>query len=247
MDADSNPPDIDLEWLIEEVDRQADSDDPLDRLTAAVLRHHDLTSLADDVLDHFVQAARQAGCSWTQIGEVLGVTKQAAQQRHADRRSVKDWFRRRGGSGRLFSRFTDRARGAVEQAQVAARELRHNYIGTEHVLLGLLSDPDSVAAKALAGWAISQDDVVAEIEQRIGRGDQSVAGHIPFTPRAKKSLELSLRQAITLGHNYIGTEHILLGVIEMEEGVAGQILADRDVTLDMARQKVVELLFGYQR
>jgi ATP-dependent Clp protease ATP-binding subunit ClpC len=124
----------------------------------------------------------------------------------------------------MFERFTDRARAVVMHAQEEARRFNHNYIGTEHLLLGLLVDPEAMAAQALSDCAIDIDKVRNEIDRRIGRGTEEPKGQIPFTPRAKKVLELALRQALKLTHNYIGTEHVLLGVIAEGEGVAAQIL-----------------------
>ena len=125
----------------------------------------------------------------------------------------------------MFERFTDRARRVVVLAQEEARMLSHNYIGTEHILLGLIHEGDGIAAKALESLGVSLEAVRAQVEEIIGQGQQAPSGHIPFTPRAKKVLELSLREALQLGHNYIGTEHILLGLIREGEGVAAQVLA----------------------
>jgi ATP-dependent Clp protease ATP-binding subunit ClpC len=124
----------------------------------------------------------------------------------------------------MFERFTDKARKVVMHAQEEARGLDHNYIGTEHLLLGLLLEDEGLASKVLVASGLTVDKVRSEIERRIGRGGEQPKGHIPFTPRAKKVLELSLRQALRLQHNYIGTEHILLGLITEGEGVAAQIL-----------------------
>ena len=124
----------------------------------------------------------------------------------------------------MFERFTDRARRVVVLAQEEARLLNHNYIGTEHILLGLIHEGEGVAAKALESLGISLEGVRGQVEELIGQGGSSPSGHIPFTPRAKKVLELSLREALQLGHNYIGTEHILLGLIREGEGVAAQVL-----------------------
>jgi hypothetical protein len=233
-----------LSSLIEEIEQQAD--DPLDRLAAATLRHDDLIDEADQLLDHFVQAARAAGTSWASIGEALGVTKQAAQQRHGAEPDEDDglggFFGRKRHGRRRLQRFTDRARNSVTAAQTAARELGHEYVGTEHLLLGLFDDETSIAAKLLAGWSITRADVVSDVEEVIGRGDGAPKGHIPFTPRSKKVLELTLREALALGHNYIGTEHILLGLVRVEDGVAAHILGDRGVTAGTARQAVVDAL-----
>ena len=146
----------------------------------------------------------------------------------------------------MFERFTDRARRVVVLAQEEARLLNHSYIGTEHILLGLIHEGEGVAAKALESLNISLEAVRAQVEEIIGQGGSSPSGHIPFTPRAKKVLELSLREALQLGHNYIGTEHILLGLIREGEGVAAQVLVKLGADLSRVRQQVIQLLSGYQ-
>jgi ATP-dependent Clp protease ATP-binding subunit ClpC len=145
----------------------------------------------------------------------------------------------------MFERFTDRARRVVVLAQEEARMLNHNYIGTEHILLGLIHEGEGVAAKALDSLNINLDAVRQQVEEIIGQGQAAPTGHIPFTPRAKKVLELSLREALQLGHNYIGTEHILLGLIREGEGVAAQVLQKLGADLNRVRQTVIQLLSGY--
>ncbi|CAL9652785.1 ATP-dependent Clp protease ATP-binding subunit [Saccharothrix sp. NPDC042600] len=145
----------------------------------------------------------------------------------------------------MFERFTDRARRVVVLAQEEARMLNHNYIGTEHILLGLIHEGEGVAAKALESLGIALEGVRQQVEEIIGQGQQAPSGHIPFTPRAKKVLELSLREALQLGHNYIGTEHILLGLIREGEGVAAQVLVKLGADLNRVRQQVLQLLSGY--
>src|SRR5262245_48061411 len=145
----------------------------------------------------------------------------------------------------MFERFTDRARRVVVLAQEEARMLNHNYIGTEHILLGLIHEGEGVAAKALDSLSINLDAVRQQVEEIIGQGQAAPTGHIPFTPRAKKVRELSLREALQLGHNYIGTEHILLGLIREGEGVAAQVLQKLGADLNRVRQTVIQLLSGY--
>src|SRR5690554_4740986 len=145
----------------------------------------------------------------------------------------------------MFERFTDRARRVVVLAQEEAKMLNHNYIGTEHILLGLIHEGEGVAAKALESLGISLDAVREQVQDIIGQGQQQPTGHIPFTPRAKKVLELSLRETLQLGHNYIGTEHILLGLIREGEGVAAQVLVKLGADLSRVRQQVIQLLSGY--
>ena len=138
----------------------------------------------------------------------------------------------------MFEKFTDRARRVVVLAQEEARLLNHDYIGTEHLLLGLIHEGQGVAARALESLGISLEDVRRDVEEIIGRGQHELSGHIPFTPRAKKVLELSLREAQQLGHDYIGTEHILLGLIREGEGVAAQVLVKLGADLNRVRQQV---------
>jgi ATP-dependent Clp protease ATP-binding subunit ClpA len=145
----------------------------------------------------------------------------------------------------MFERFTDRARRSLFLSQEEARLLNHNYVGTEHLLLGLVSEGQGVAAKALESLGISLEAVRAQVEESIGQGQSAPTGHISFTPGAKKVLELSLREATQLGHNYIGTEHLLLGLIREGEGVAAQVLAKLGADRPRVRQQVIQLLTGY--
>jgi hypothetical protein len=166
--------------------------------------------------------------------------KEAPMRRWLPRVSV----RRRGTPRNMFQRFTDRAKRVVQLAQEEARFLNHHYIGTEHILLGLIHEGEGVAAKALESLGISLEGVRQQVEEIIGRGQQAPSGHIPFTPRAKKVLELSPREALQLGHHYIGTEHILLGLIREGEGVAAQVLARYDADHARLREQVQQLLTG---
>ncbi|MDN5618117.1 ATP-dependent Clp protease ATP-binding subunit [Rothia sp. HC945] len=146
----------------------------------------------------------------------------------------------------MFERFTDRARRVVVLAQEEARMLNHNYIGTEHLLLGLIHEGEGIAAKALESMGVTLSAVREQVQDIIGPGQQAPSGHIPFTPRAKKVLELSLREALQLGHNYIGTEHILLGLIRAGEGVASQVLSKLGAEPSRVRQTVIDMISGYQ-
>jgi ATP-dependent Clp protease ATP-binding subunit ClpC len=148
------------------------------------------------------------------------------------------------GGEAMFERYTDRARRVVVLAQEEARMLNHNYIGTEHILLGLIHEGEGVAAKALQTLRISPEAVRQQVEEIVGRGQRAPSGHIPFTPRVSKVLELSQREAAQLGHNYIGTEHILLGLIREGEGVAAQVLVRLGADLNRVRQQVIQLLHG---
>ena len=144
----------------------------------------------------------------------------------------------------MFQRFSDSARRVVVLAQEEARKLNHNYIGTEHLLLGLIQEGEGVAAKALETFQVNLEAVRSQVVEVIGRGSSPPSGHIQFTPRAKKVLELSLREALQLGHNYIGTEHILLGLIREGEGVAAKVLVKLGVDLERLRNQVLKSLTG---
>ncbi len=233
-----------LDELITQTRGLACSAEPLEVLASAARRQQELTDLGEQLLDHFVQEARTAGCSWSQIGTALGVTKQAAQQRHSVLRSLLGKIK--GGVESVmegaFNRFTDRARRVVVLAQEEARQLRHDYIGTEHLLLGLLREGEGVGAQALQGAGITLDVVRAEVEKIIGCGQGTPRGHIPFTPRSKKVLELALREALRLSHNYIGTEHILLGLLREGEGVGAQVITAAGVQLSDLRNTTLSLL-----
>jgi ATP-dependent Clp protease ATP-binding subunit ClpA len=144
----------------------------------------------------------------------------------------------------VFERFTERAREVIVLAQDEALALKHNYIGTEHILLGLLREEEGLAARVLESLDVTVEEVRAQVERIVGQGDEVTTGQIPFTPRAKKVLELSLREAMALGHNYIGTEHILLGVVRENEGVAARILLDFDADAEKIRNEIIRLLSG---
>jgi ATP-dependent Clp protease ATP-binding subunit ClpA len=163
------------------------------------------------------------------------------------RRSMRRWLpvpQRRTRPRGVFERFTDRARRVIPLAQEEARLLNHNYIGTEHILLGLIHEGEGVAAKALESLGISLEAVRVQVQEIIGQGQTAPTGHIPFTPRAKKVLELSLREALQLGHNYVGTEHILLGLLREGGGVAAQVLAGFGADHARLREQVLRLLTG---
>jgi hypothetical protein len=147
----------------------------------------------------------------------------------------------------VFERFTERARQVVVLAQDEARALKHNYIGTEHILLGLLREDEGLAARVLESLDITVEEVRAQVARIVGQGDEVTTGQIPFTPEAKKTLELALREALSLGHNYIGTEHLLLGLMRENEGVAVRILLDFDVDAEKVRNEVIRLLSGPSR
>lgn len=233
----------DFDQFIAAVRADSLSSEPLDELAAAAGARDELDEMGQALLLHFVERARDAGCSWSQVGAAMGVSKQAAQQRHTASGSLaRRLLTRLSGVRDPMRRFTDRARSAVEHAAEEASVLSHNYIGTEHLLLGLLREPEAVAAKALDSLGVSLVGVRGEVEELIGRGDCAPSEHAPFTPRAKKVLELALRESLELGHNYIGTEHILLGLIREGEGVAAQVLVRLGADLPKVRNEVIRLL-----
>ena len=228
---------LDLDTLIRSVEESPG--DELERVSSAALLKDSFEQLGDDLLDHFVAEAREAGRSWTHIGEALGVTRQAAQQRHG---GLLDRLVGRLREGR-FKRFTPGARTAVIEAQAAARDRHHAHIGTEHVLLGLFAAGDGDAAvRALDRLGVDRATVERLVDARVPRGDAPVKGHIPFTPNAKKTLERALREALGLGHSHIGTEHIILALRQVDEGVAARVLTDAGVTDDDLRTTVLDLV-----
>ena len=229
-----------LDELVAQTRTKAASVDPLDLLATASRQQQELTDLGEQLLDYWVQHARAAGCSWAQIGGSLGVTKQAAQQRHAATRGLLGKFREKTTG--LFNRFSPAAREVVVQAQEEARLLNHDFLGTEHLLLGLLAGSDGVAATVLTDARITRDGVRAAVEQIVGCGQVAPSGHIPFTPRAKRVLELSLRESRNLGHNDIGTEHILLGLLAEGGGVGAAVLTEAGVNPDQLRDVVLARL-----
>ena len=221
------------------------SETPLDRITAAALLKEQVERLGDDLLDHFVQQARGQGCSWTQIGEALGVTRQAAQQRHT---APDDRLLRGIAEGRELKRFTDRARTAVMNAQTVAQEHRHNYIGTEHLLLGLFVAADgNLAVKALADLGAEREAIERLVDQHVPRGGAEVSGVLPFTPRARQAVADAVGEALKLGHNYVGTEHQLLALRLIEDGIAAKVLDQLGVSYDGLKAKVIQLLSGLGR
>jgi hypothetical protein len=232
-----------LDELITQTRGQARSSEPLELLASAAHRQQELVDLGEKLLDHFVQEARAAGYSWSQIGTPLGITKQAAQQRHSALHSVLGKIKATVESSLegAFSRFSNRARRAVMLSQEEARRLSHHQIGAEHLLLGLLAESEGHGAQALQSAGITLDATRAEVEKIVSRGQGTPKRHIPFAPGAKKVLEQALREAFKLHHHHIGTEHILLGLLH-EEGVGAQIIVTQGVQPDQLRNTVLTLL-----
>jgi hypothetical protein len=221
---------ITLDGLIREV--RASSPSPLERLEIASQRAADLVELGDALLNHFVDSCRKEGKTWAEIGEHLGVTRQAAQKRFVE-------------GSQIFERFTDRARLAVARSNDEALAMRHNYIGTEHLLLALFDTNGGVSDVVLQELGLSHDAATREIETIIGRGPGEVTGQQPFTPRAKKVLEEAVNVSSEIGHRYIGTEHLLLALFRGQQGVAKVVLEKHGATEDRVRESILRHLAGY--
>ncbi|MFC7344199.1 Clp protease N-terminal domain-containing protein [Saccharopolyspora griseoalba] len=199
-----------LDDLIDDIRRQ--HADPLDQLSGAVDAASHLGEIADHLVGHFVDQARRSGASWTAIGQSIGTSKQAAQKRFVPKEPA-------GGSGEGFDRFTDRARQAVIDAQAQARGAGNQEITAEHLLLGLLRDRDNSAATTLAAQGVDLETLRAAAEDALPRAAEEAPPElIPFDSRAKKALELTFRQSLRLGHHEVGTEHVLLALLEVEDG-----------------------------
>jgi hypothetical protein len=231
-----------LAELIEAVHDRSAGNDALTRVEAAAQVSGEITSKADALLGYFVESARQAGCSWAEIGTALGVTKQGAQQRFVDRGEST-----RPDEERLLAGYTVRARASLARAREEAREMGHNYVGTEHVLLGVLADPGALSVRVLAELGVPADDLrQAVIEAAVPRSPYgAVAADLPLTPRARRVLDLTRGESRRLGHNYVGTEHLLLAVAAEQDGIGGRVLRERGVDVDRARAEVIRALTAY--
>ncbi|WP_336209015.1 Clp protease N-terminal domain-containing protein [Nonomuraea sp. LPB2021202275-12-8] len=227
-----------LDDLIHAIKSRHPDSDPLGELSDAVTLGEHLSEVADHLIGHFVDRARHAGASWTAIGRSMGVTKQAAQKRFVP----KD-----GGSGspsddlRSYARFTDWARVAVVKSQEEARRLRHDQISAGHLLLGLLHEPEGVAARTVQAAGASLDAVRQAVERALGPASASVPETPPFAAEGKKALELTMREALRLGHDHVGTEHLLLAILSLEDGPAVAALTGLGVTKDLAEEHVMRL------
>jgi hypothetical protein len=233
----SNLPSV--EQLIASVDASEFTD--LDRVRAAVVMADDLGTIGDQVVTHFVEAARTSGCSWSQIGTQLGVSKQAAQQAFVDPIPRRGRFGRRPEM-RPRGRWSAAAKAVIVGAREQAGTLGHNHVGTEHLLLAL-AEGSGVAATALADLGVTPDVVRTHMVEILGRGTGDGSLRRPFTPRTKKVLELAVRESIRLQHDELRTEHLLLGLVREGEGVAAQILVQRlGLDLPRVRQAVLDRL-----
>ncbi|HWG28169.1 Clp protease N-terminal domain-containing protein [Actinospica sp.] len=216
--------------------------DPLARVEAACQAAADLDEVADHLVGHFVDEARGAGFTWTQIGEHIGVTKQAARKRFAPRDVPDKISDTAAARGDVFGRYTDRARHVVVLAQENARQHGHPFISTEHILLGICQEDRDIGAAAIKACGVRVTDLQAAITTRLAPASSHLQGHIPFAQEGKKTLELAARASLLLGHDQIGTGHLLLGLIEEGTGLAAQVLAETGVTAERAQAEIVRLL-----
>ncbi|MFI6561208.1 Clp protease N-terminal domain-containing protein [Streptomyces sp. NPDC050534] len=219
-----SPLDISLADLIARLDEELPEADQLARISEARLRAQTLSDLGDQLIDHYVSKAKQTGASWTEIGDAIGVSKQAAQQRHTPA---------------AFERFTNLNRHSIVLAQEAARTHKHDSIGTEHILLGLLGEPRGLAYEVLVAKTESEQRIREAIEEALApAGKKALRGHIAFRPESKEAIEQAHRAAADLGHDWVGTEHTLLGLIRTEQGLAAQILRNLGFTSDELHESV---------
>jgi hypothetical protein len=232
-----------LDSLIKSINDQNQTGSELDRVAAAVEMNKALSGLGDQLISHFVEEARSIGRSWTEIGDVLGVSKQGAHQRFGRRLLIPASLRRE--MGRMyreskigfFERFSDSARRVMVESQIEARRLKHNYLGTEHILLGLLVEGGQIR-EVLAAEGASVSKARTSVESIVGPGNEEPTGSLPFTPRAKRVIELALREALKLRQNVVSSEHLLLGLLVEGEGVGAQVLKDLGVSREKAETAV---------
>lgn len=224
-----------LDALIRRVEERAAVDDPLDHVRVAAAMAEELSQASDNLLGCFVDRARQAGRSWSEIGQALGVTKQAAHERFI---------------GPDLSRFTNRARAAVVLASDEASHLGYRWVGPEHILIGLLREGGGIASRTLESLGVSLDALRALVVERVARGAQAGPGEMtpPLTPQAMRLLgETATAAAGALGHNYVGTEHLLLALCAQPDDAVGRVLVALGVTGAAARAKVLELMTEYSQ
>jgi hypothetical protein len=239
--------DMELEALVEGIEAAAPHD-ALKQVTAAVERAERLNAVSDELVDHFVQGARASGLSWSQIGRALGVSKQAAQQRFSGPERLGRTMSRfmvelvAGVRGVKSSKFIDRfeplARAAVVRARDEAESLLHHYVGTEHLLLGILADPGSLGARALGALGVTHPVVRARVEEIVGRGQTAGVKRLPFTPRARSALESALSEALRRSSGMVGTDDLAVALAGQDEGPAARILQELGVNLEAIRERV---------
>ncbi|MDG4823307.1 Clp protease N-terminal domain-containing protein [Asanoa sp. WMMD1127] len=225
------PLDVSVDDLIIALERDLPDADPVVRVGEARSRARALGDLGDQLIDHFIRAARQSGASWSQIGDAMGVSKQAAQQRGTSR----------------FARFTERPAQVVKDAQALARERRDGQVEPEHVLVTLLGATEALAAKLVRALGADPAALAETVTARLPAAPgETATEHVPFSAAAKKLLEETTQSALDLGHNYVGTEHILLGLLRMPETPAGQVLHEAGFSYDRTKQTVETALLGFQ-
>jgi hypothetical protein len=230
---------IKLDDLISAIKSNNDKD-ALAQLSDAVYMGEHLGEVADHLIGHFVDQARRSGASWTEIGQSMGVTKQAAQKRFVPK--VDPGGDPAGTIERVYGRYTDRARHVIVEAQKAAVEHGSPHIDTVHIVLGLLTEPAALAAGAIVAQGVQLGDVREAVEARLPEAVVPVPSPTPFCGAAKKTLELTLREGLRLGHNYIGTEHILLALLEQREGAGFEVLDGLGITKEETEKKIVAVL-----
>jgi hypothetical protein len=230
-----------LDDLIDRVKSLHPDGDPLDRLADAVVVSGELDELADHLVGHFVDQARRAGASWTEIGASMGVTKQAAQKRFVPRPEGPL-------DGGMLSRFTKRAATIVKNSQEIARGAQNDTVEPEHLLLALLADPEALATQAAVAVGASLESArAAAVAAFPAPADEPPSGHIPFSARSKKLLQLTARKALGLGHNYVGTEHMLLGLLDDPSSPEAQLLANQGVTNNDVLEYIKDTLTRLQK
>jgi len=231
-----------LTELIQTVNDRSADEDALTLVAAAAEVSGEITSKADLLLGHFVEAARHAGRSWAEIGAALGVTKQGAQQRFVDRDATTP-----SAEDQLLVGYTVRARASVARAREEAVEMGHNYVGTEHLLLGVLADPAALSVRVLTELGIPADELRRTVMEAAGPRSprERSGGDAPFTPRSRRVLDLTRGESLRLGHNYVGTEHLLIALAAEKDGAGGRVLREHGVDVDRARNEVVRVITSY--
>jgi hypothetical protein len=224
-----------LQVLISVVEADSAGADSLGQLAAAVSTASELTDVSDALLDHFVDQCRRDGRTWNEISGALGVSRQAAHKRFTT-------------PAPTFERFTERARAVLRAAGDTARDMGHNYVGTEHLLLGLFAPAEGIAAQVLVEVGATRERVAEKVRALLPPIPHDVGPERPpYTPRAKQCLAQALAEALGLGHNYIGTEHLLLGLFADEESVAAKVLRELDVDRDGCRELIITKLSGFKK
>ncbi|HEY1739440.1 MAG TPA: Clp protease N-terminal domain-containing protein [Acidimicrobiia bacterium] len=224
-----------LQVLISVVEADSAGADSLGQLAAAVSTASELTEVSDALLDHFVDQCRRDGRTWNEISGALGVSRQAAHKRFTT-------------PAPTFERFTERARAVLRAAGDTARDMGHNYVGTEHLLLGLFAPAEGIAAQVLVEVGATRERVAEKVRALLPPIPHDVGPERPpYTPRAKHCLAQALAEALGLGHNYIGTEHLLLGLFADEESVAAKVLRELDVDRERCRELIITKLSGFKK